>query len=144
MDPANPVLRLTYGQILALNGRNRDALETLEALSRDHGDSFFARLGEILRAALLGDAARVEAGMTEEVKAVCDTDAQYAWTLAECFSLVGDKARATEWARKSVEHGLWNYPLLAERDPFLKEVRGDPHFQELLAELKPRWETFRS
>jgi non-specific serine/threonine protein kinase len=144
MDPANPVLRLTYGQILALNGRNSDALEALEALSRDHADSFFARLGEILQAAIRGDGERVAAGMTAEISAVCDTDSQYAWILAECFSLVGDDARATEWASKSVEHGLWNYPLLAERDPFLKGVRGDPAFQQLLAELKPRWEAFQA
>ena len=143
MDPANPVLRLTYGQILALNGRNSEALEALGALSRDHADSFFARLGEILLAALQGDPERVAAGMTAEITAVCDTDSQYAWTLAECFSLIGDTARATEWAAKSVEHGLWNYPLLAERDPFLKAVRGQAEFQKLLADLKPRWESFQ-
>jgi serine/threonine protein kinase/tetratricopeptide (TPR) repeat protein len=144
MDPANPVLRLTYGQILALNGRNSEALEVLGALSREHADSFFARLGEILMAALQGDAARVDAGMTADVTAVCDTDSQYAWTLAQCFSLVGDKARAAEWASKSVEHGLWNYPLLAERDPFLRGVREDPAFQKTLSELKPRWEAFQA
>jgi non-specific serine/threonine protein kinase len=143
MDPANPVLRLTYAQILALNGRNSDALEALQALGRDHADSFFARLGDILRAALEGDAARVEAGITEDVRAVCDNDSQYAWTLAECFSLVGNAARATNWARKSVEHGLWNYPLLAEQDPFLKAARSHPGFQNLMAELKPRWEAFQ-
>jgi non-specific serine/threonine protein kinase len=144
MDPANPVLRLTYAQILALNGRNNEALEALQALGRDHADSFFARLGEILQAALEADASRVEAGVTEEIRAVCDTDSQYAWTLAQCFSLVGNAARATNWARKSVEHGLWNYPLLAERDPFLKGARGHPGFQSLLADLKPRWEAFQA
>lgn len=143
MDPANPVLRLTHAQILALNGRNSEALDALDALSRDHADSFFARLGEILRCALRGDAAGLAAGVTEEVRAVCDTDAQYAWTLAQCFSLVGDAKRASEWASKSVEHGLWNYPLLAERDPFLRAARTDPGFQKLLIDLKPRWESFQ-
>jgi eukaryotic-like serine/threonine-protein kinase len=143
MDPANPVLRVTYGQILALDGRNSEAHEVLRALSQDHADSLFARLGEILRAAIHADAAGVAAGMTAEVETACATDAQYAWTLAECFALVGDTAQATKWTQAAVEHGLWNYPLLAERDPFLKGVRGEAGFQAILAGLSPRWEAFR-
>ncbi len=32
------------------------------------------------------------------------------------------------------------HPFLAEYDPFLEDVRGEPGFRKLLDEVRPRWD----
>jgi hypothetical protein len=44
-----------------------------------------------------------------------------------------------EWARRAVKLGNDNYPLFADSRK-LDPLRGDPRFQEILGDLKRRWE----
>ncbi len=60
--------------------------------------------------------------------------------LADGYALIGRRADAQRWVRKAIELGFINYPFLAEHDAFLGEVRNEPGFRQLLAEVKPRWE----
>ena len=46
---------------------------------------------------------------------------------------------AIEWVRRAVQLGNENYPLFADSRK-LDSLRGDPRFQDLLDELKRRWE----
>ena len=142
MDPSNPILRVTYGHALALLGRREEAVEAFDALERDQPGAFFSRVGQVYKSALGGRREEVLAGVTDELAALCGTDGQYSWSLAECFALVGEKARAAEWLEKAIAHGCWNYRLLAEWDPLLAGARDEPAFARALAELRPRWEGF--
>jgi non-specific serine/threonine protein kinase len=144
MDATNPILRVTYGHILALNGRGAEACEVFDALARDQPTGFFTQMGRVVKAALLGQRETVLAGVTEELQIVCSADCQYAWMLAECFTLVGEKDAAAGWLAKAVASGCWNYRLLAEWDPFLGALRGEPAFERVLEELKPAWEAFEA
>ena len=56
------------------------------------------------------------------------------------FALLGRTDDAIRALRNAIQHGFINYPYLSQGDPFLEGVRADPAFQELMAELKPRWE----
>jgi len=50
---------------------------------------------------------------------------------------VGDALR---WIRIAIDCGYINHPCLTEHDPFLTDLRSDAEFQQLMAELKLRWE----
>lgn len=39
-----------------------------------------------------------------------------------------------------IRRGMTHYPCYAEYAVFLEDLRSDPEFQDVLAELKPRWE----
>ena len=51
---------------------------------------------------------------------------------------------AVGWLRGGLERGFINHPLLAEHDPFLAGLRGEPAFQALLGEVEERWNAFET
>jgi TolB-like protein len=144
MDPTNPIVRTTYGQILAMVGRRADADAAFERVVADAPDSFFASLARLFQHGLAGRRDEVLATLTPEVAATAREDLQYSWSVAECLSLVGEKDAAVGWLGNAVRQGLWNYPLLAGNDPFLGPLAGHPAFEELLHDVRRRWESFHA
>ena len=138
----NPGVRLAYGQTLAIGDRVSDALAIFDALARDFADSPFAHLGRFYASVLRGDHEAAARSVTPEVEATLGGDAQYCWFLAECYALAGDSASAIRWLQQAASLGFINYPLLAERDPFLASLRDEPAFRSLIADVQRRWESF--
>jgi non-specific serine/threonine protein kinase len=138
----NPGVRLMYGQTLALGGRVDEALPIFDALVRDLPDSPFAQLAGFYACAFRGNREAARASVTPEVQAVLGSDPQYSWFLAECYAVIDDRHCALEWLDRAASRGFINYPLLAERDPLLEPLRGEPAFQELIAGVKRQWESF--
>jgi non-specific serine/threonine protein kinase len=138
----NPGVRLAYGQTLALGGRVDEALPIFDALVRDLPDSPFAQLAAFYACAFRGDREAARASVTPQVQAVLGSDPQYSWFLAECYAVIDDRHCALEWLDRAASRGFINYPLLAERDPLLESLRGEPAFQELIAGVKRQWESF--
>jgi tetratricopeptide (TPR) repeat protein len=135
-------VRLAYGQAQALGGRRDEALTTFDALSRDFPDSPFAHLGRFYASALRGDRAGAAQNMTTEVEAVLGGDAQYSWFIADAYALADDRESAVKWLERAASLGFINYPLLADRDPFLQPLRAEPAFKTLLGDIKHQWEHF--
>jgi eukaryotic-like serine/threonine-protein kinase len=140
MEPENAIIRMTHGQILALNGRREEALGAFDALARDLPESFFAKLGIFYRHALAGDRERAQAAVTEELKGAARADPQYCWNMAECFALLNEREAALDWLEESVGLGFLNYPLVAMLDPFLENVRRESRFERLMIQMRERWE----
>ena len=46
------------------------------------------------------------------------------------------------WLEIALSRGCLNYPLLAEKDPFLANIRGEPWFINLMERVKYEWEHF--
>ena len=44
--------------------------------------------------------------------------------------------------RNAMRLGFINYPFVSTQDPFLEALRGEEAFDELMIEMKTRWETF--
>jgi hypothetical protein len=42
----------------------------------------------------------------------------------------------------AVEFGVINWPWLAEHEPFLANVRGEPRFGRLMERVRKAWEAF--
>ena len=109
---------------------------------RDLPDSPFAHLGQFYASAFRGDREAARRSITPDVQDVLGSDPQYSWFLAECYALIDDRACAIQWLDRAAARGFINYPLLAERDPFLAPLRSEPAFTSLMRDIKRRWESF--
>jgi non-specific serine/threonine protein kinase len=142
MEPDNPGINIVFGQALAMAGRREQAGAILERIEQDAAGSFYDGLGRVLRAALRGDKVAALAALDPKVEEAARADMQYSWAVAQAFALLGDSARAVDWLDNAVARGFCNYPLIAERDPLLKGIRGDAGFQRLAHRAKERWQAF--
>jgi non-specific serine/threonine protein kinase len=52
--------------------------------------------------------------------------------LADCYALAGEKEEAMNWLENAVNRGFVNYPYISKYNPFLKNIRGEARFKELL------------
>lgn len=141
MDASNPVVRLVYGQLLAFAHRTDEAVEICDRLAEDAEGTLFGQLARFYAGALLGEedcAAVLDEGNQE----VARRDPEYSWMVAECHALTGDAAEALSWLETAEQRGFINYPVLAEHDPLLANVRQTDGFREILARVKTRWEAF--
>jgi eukaryotic-like serine/threonine-protein kinase len=62
-----------------------------------------------------------------------------AHNIAAAYALLHRPALAVEYLRRAAEDGLPCYPLF-DKDPFLANLRQDPGYLALMAELKAQWE----
>jgi tetratricopeptide (TPR) repeat protein len=143
MDPSNPIVRMTYGQVLAFNGESALARDVFESLVRDMPETLFAKLARLYELALAGNREEALRALQPDMEAAAKEDLQYSWSVAECLALIGEADRSIEWLGNAVKQGLCNYPLLAELDPLLSNVRANNAFKTLMASVKERWEAIR-
>ncbi len=68
------------------------------------------------------------------LKQTCDT---FIWA-----PLREDGERAVYWLSAATKRGFINYPFLAHHDPFLKKVHAYQPFDQLLQQVRKRWEAF--
>ncbi len=62
---------------------------------------------------------------------------------AICSSIMNNKKETVEWLKKAADTGFPNYPLF-NSEPNLKKLKGYSDFDELLTELKEKWEYFNT
>ena len=80
--------------------------------------------------------------MTPDFKETCQRDGTYAHHLAGFFAMLNENKKAMNWLEIAVNRGFINYPLLAEQDPFLENIRGEERFKKLMERVKKEWEDF--
>jgi serine/threonine protein kinase/tetratricopeptide (TPR) repeat protein len=69
-----------------------------------------------------------------------DGDNAY-WT-GSIYALLGDRQHALEWLRRTVALGNMNYPFF-QRDKNYDNLRNDPEYRAIMAEVKKKWEAYR-
>lgn len=55
--------------------------------------------------------------------------------IAYCYAKLGDKPKAVEWLRKSLDLGNHSWYLLGKH-PWLRDLQGDPQVQQILGKMK--------
>ncbi len=142
MEPQNPMITLSYGQLLALLGEREEAGKRFQLVAADAAGTFFGAIGAIFWYALEGDRESVVEHLVPEIRDGAASDLQYSWILAQCLALTGETERAIGWIENSIAQGCFNYPLFAERDPLLEPLRTHPRYRALMDDLRERWERF--
>ena len=142
MDPTNAMLLWCRGQVLALCGRTQDAITQLRELAKQHSDHFFTKLGNLMQAALIGDSEAAASVATEELLQIAGCDPHYSWSVAQCYSMLGDTESALTWIEKAMERGFINFPMINTWDPLLANVRQNPRFSDVAERVRVLWEEF--
>ena len=142
MDPDSGIARLSCGQAMGFGGRHSEACDMLAPLDDQPPESFYPWLGRHLRAAINECDTEIPGDPPEAVRAFLRTDEFLSWITAGGFARLGLIDEALEWLERAVDLGFINYPFLADVDPFLAGIRGEPRFQDLLRRVGSEWENF--
>ncbi len=142
MDPGNPMARLFYLWVLAINGRHDAVATTLEGFPHEMRDTVPARVARFLALALAGNRQDALAMVTADIEAVATASEMFARFLAQGYARAGVPDRALHWLAIAIGRGFINYPFLARYDPSFESLRGDPRFQQLLETVRERWLRF--
>ena len=142
LNPESPYTRWAHGHTLAAAGRIEEACEILTSIVTDSQDTWFGLISRFFLAALGEDRDGALAAMTPELEASGKSNLQIAWIIASCYAMLGMVDETVAWLRQATSRGFIHYPFLAEYEPFLAPIRSDKQFQELLSEVKRRWEAF--
>ena len=142
LDPESPYAMWAHGHTLAVAGHIEEACEVLTSVVEDTPDTWFALFSRFFVAALREDRAGAQAAMTPEFEAGAKRDMQTAWVVASCYARLRMVGETVAWLRQAMNRGFIHYPFLAEHEPFLARIRSDPRVQEVLSEVKERWEAF--
>ena len=142
MDPGNPMARLFYVPILAANGRMGEVREIVSDFPPEVKDTIPARVTTFLAHALAGNQPDALATLTPQIETIANATDVFPRFLAIGYAALEMPDRAIHSLSIAVDRGFINYPFLARHDPFMKPLRADPRFRELLATVHERWEKF--
>jgi len=138
-DRGNPA-RVYAAYYLALVNLQDEAIEIFEAEGAALAATPYGSLSLFLSLALQKNAAGAVAHVTAQLEQAAHWTEYLALFLADGYALIGHRDGALKWLRAAVNRGFINYPYLATQDPFLEPVRKEPEFEELMQEVKRRWE----
>jgi TolB-like protein/Tfp pilus assembly protein PilF len=143
MDPSNPMARLFYIWVLVLNERAGEVDALIDTFPTEVRDTIAGRIAFFLSRASAGEGAAAADALTAEIESIAENSSEmFPRFLAQGFALAGMKEKAIDWLEIAVRRGFTNYPFLAQYDPFLKDVRREPRFVELMKTVRERWEKF--
>ena len=137
--PMSP-LHIYLAWALAQAGLREEATEVLGRAGSELGGTVNGSWALFLMHALAGNAEEACDQATPELEQAAGFVDHLARVMADAYALIGRNDDAVRWTRIAISRGFINYPFLSRHDPFLENVRGDPRFQQLMDEVKPRWE----
>ena len=137
----------TAGPPLSLiaKGRLDEAQPLLEAAVKKNPGDLRARARLSLVMALRDKFQEAEAAIPPILEQARNNRAYHhvTYDIACVYALAGKVDEAVSWLRTTADTGMPNYPLFV-RDTYLDRIRKEPAFINFMAELKPRWEGYRS
>jgi TolB-like protein/Tfp pilus assembly protein PilF len=142
MDPGNPMARLFYVWVLALNRRDEAAIRIANEFPLDVRRTAAASIALLFAEALEHgrlDSQAVEVAGRHALASTSDVLPRF---LAHACARAGLGDPALRWLTLAVERGFINYPFLASHDPFIATMRRLPAFQSLLQLVHERWIAF--
>ena len=142
MDTQSPYGRFLYASALCWAGQTEESCSMFATLERDTPTQGLARLGTVLRHALVGDKEATLRALTPDLIGWAEVEDVASWVIGDAYALLGDVAQAVRWITNAANRGAFSYPMFAKHDPLLSRVRPHPDFQALLTEVRCRWEAF--
>jgi hypothetical protein len=137
---ASSPLHIYAAWSLASAGLSEEAISILRQVASDLEGSVNGECADFCRHALSGNADDALTHLTPALEEAASRVEFFALIVGEANALIGRNDDAIRWTRTAVDRGFINYPFLARHSQYLNPVRADPRFQQLLAEVRPRWE----
>jgi len=114
----------------------------VERVSNESDDGF-AQMCRLIKAAIDKNTEQASSLLThDETRRTLRRNPVWSYIAASFSALGGLNEIALDWLENAVDRGFFNYPLLAEHDPFLKTLRGQPRYETLMERVKHEWESF--
>jgi DNA-binding winged helix-turn-helix (wHTH) protein/TolB-like protein/Flp pilus assembly protein TadD len=131
------------GEFLYYQGRTEEAepiLQRAVELGRDSGDAAPVLMSAFLYAER-GQRDKVDPSLfREKPESVADGDRAY-W-IGSVYALLGEKAQALAWLRRTIDLGNHNYAWFV-RDKNFNKLRGDRDYERMLAETRNYADKYR-
>jgi tetratricopeptide (TPR) repeat protein len=144
LSPDHPGTSLVLAQTFASAGDLERMAREVDEHVPDPGSHPLATLTHILKHALLGDAAAADGLVSDAWAEKIWSDLQYTHVMAQALAVLGRHDEALRWLERATQRGLIHYPFLAERDPLLRNLRGEARFAALLERVRQQWEGFEA
>jgi len=144
LEPQNPAALGGCARHLAYCSRYDEARALIRGNVPTGLEDVFTRETLLLQHALDGEPARLRELVTEDFERTAWRDPQFSYFVADCHALAGLKEEALDWLSNAVDRGFINYPFIAEHDPALGSIRGEPRFRDIAARAKYEWEHFEA
>jgi len=142
MYPDNPIARLWYSIALAWCGKKEKAFSIVDEMAEADPNNTTTKLGLLMKYGFQGDKEAMLKELTPDIKKRLLSIGGDSYLVAVFFALADDKEEALDWLENAVEKNFINYPLMAEKDPFLGSIRGEERFKKLMEQVKYEWENF--
>ncbi len=142
LEPQNPTALMASAGLLAYCFRYDEARDLIRGNVRADLEDFSTRLTLLLGGALDGDSSRFREIMTGDFEKTARRDPQWSYYVADCLALAGLKEEALDWLSNAVDRGFINHPFIAEHDPLLESIRGEPRYRDIAARARHEWEHF--
>jgi eukaryotic-like serine/threonine-protein kinase len=142
LNPENPIAQFYLAATMAYLGKLDSAFSIIDQGAKATPNVAFTKLGLVLKYAWLKDKDKVLREMSPDFRKTCQRDITFSHHLAGIFTLLGEEREALDWLENAANRGFINYPLLAEKDPWLANIRGEARFQKLMDRVKYEWEHF--
>jgi non-specific serine/threonine protein kinase len=141
-NPDNGMHQFWKSLILFYNNRADDAYDFICKFVEEPGNDTWTRLAIFLKYAIKRDKDKLILLLTSDFITSIRIDLQNSYHIATFYSYLGEKEKSLEFLENAVDHGFINYPLIAEIDPFLENIRGEERFKKLMERVKYEWENF--
>ena len=141
--PDNPLVLFYQAATLGCLDRWDEAFSLIDRSAVATPDNAFTKLSLMLKYAKMKDEDKTLREMTPDFQKTCRRDATFSHHLADIFSILGSRKDALDWLENAVDRGFINYPLLAEKDLFLANIRGEERFQKLMERVKKESAEFK-
>jgi TolB-like protein len=138
-----PGSRMVYVWALAYNKQISEALAIIEeGIPVSPPNHVHTKQALMLKHALQEDKKGALQELTPDFYDWCRREGLWSYHIASDFALLNAKEEALDWLENAVDCGHINYPLFAEKDPFLANIRSEERFKKLMERVKYEWEHF--
>jgi serine/threonine protein kinase/tetratricopeptide (TPR) repeat protein len=138
LEPKQPLLRVSFGYQKMREGNLAEAIDILEAVTREETSLRIIYPTIALCYVQLGNREKAASFIVDETLSAAEADSEMAYRLATYFALDGDESEALHWLRRAIYLGNENYPWFSI-NPAWRKLGGQADFERILEDLKKSW-----
>ncbi len=132
-----------YAWTLANNNKYKEAISVIDNSLNEDSNNTDYMLPLMLKFSLLNKKEKALKIIASDLhKAIKIGAPVLPYLASSILAFLGEKEKAIDLLNYAVDRGFLNYPLIAKKDPFLENIRGEKRFKKLMEKVKHEWENF--